>query len=112
MATSVSSSSGGDKSESENSVDCLTLDFGPFEAVNRWQKMPDVSKFVGAPRSKHTIVTFNNGIYVFGGDNGLSMLNDLLRFDVKEKSWCRAFATGTPPAPRYHHSAVVHESSM
>lgn len=35
------------------------------------------------------------------------MLNDLLRFDVKEKSWGRAFSTGTPPAPRYHHSAVV-----
>jgi len=63
MAASISSS-GGDTSESENSVDCLTLDFGPFEAVNRWQKMPDVNKFVGAPRSKHTIVTFNNGIYV------------------------------------------------
>ncbi|XP_026672159.1 leucine-zipper-like transcriptional regulator 1 isoform X2 [Ceratina calcarata] len=40
------------------------------------------------------------------------MLNDLLRFDVKEKSWGRAFATGAPPAPRYHHSAVVHDSSM
>ena len=24
----------------------------------------------------------------------------------------RAFTTGTPPAPRYHHSAVVHEGSM
>jgi hypothetical protein len=35
------------------------------------------------------------------------MLNDLLRFDVKEKSWGRALGTGTPPAPRYHHSAVV-----
>jgi hypothetical protein len=35
------------------------------------------------------------------------MLNDLLRFDVKEKSWGRAFSTGQPPAPRYHHSAVV-----
>ncbi len=35
------------------------------------------------------------------------MLNDLLRFDVKEQSWGRAFSTGTPPAPRYHHSAVV-----
>ena len=64
MAASISNSSDGDKSESENSVDCLTLDFGPFEAVNSWQKMPDVNKFVGAPRSKHTIVTFNNGIYV------------------------------------------------
>lgn len=40
------------------------------------------------------------------------MLNDLLRFDVKEMSWGRAFATGTPPAPRYHHSAVVHNTSM
>lgn len=35
------------------------------------------------------------------------MLNDLLRFDVKEQSWGRAFSTGQPPAPRYHHSAVV-----
>ncbi|NXG54695.1 LZTR1 regulator, partial [Hemiprocne comata] len=25
---------------------------------------------------------------------------------------CRAFTTGTPPAPRYHHSAVVYGSSM
>lgn len=24
----------------------------------------------------------------------------------------RAFTTGTPPAPRYHHSAVVYGSSM
>jgi hypothetical protein len=58
-------------------------------------------------RSKHTVVAYKDAIYVFGGDNGKSMLNDLLRFDVKEKSWGRAFATGTPPAPRYHHSAVV-----
>uniref|UniRef100_A0A4W3IP35 Leucine zipper like post translational regulator 1 n=1 Tax=Callorhinchus milii TaxID=7868 RepID=A0A4W3IP35_CALMI len=41
-----------------------------------------------------------------------NMLNDLLRFDVKDCSWCRAFTTGTPPAPRYHHSAVVYGSSM
>ncbi len=40
------------------------------------------------------------------------MLNDLLRFDVKEKSWGRAFTTGQLPPPRYHHSAVVHGSSM
>jgi len=57
-------------------------------------------------------VAYKDAIYVFGGDNGKRMLNDLLRFDVKEKSWGRAFATGTPPAPRYHHSAVVHGSSM
>nr|XP_010955288.1 leucine-zipper-like transcriptional regulator 1 isoform X2 [Camelus bactrianus] len=63
-------------------------------------------------RSKHTVVAYKDAIYVFGGDNGKTMLNDLLRFDVKDCSWCRAFTTGTPPAPRYHHSAVVHGSSM
>lgn len=92
--------------------ECLTLDFGPFETVHRWRKMPDCDEFVGARRSKHTIVTYQDSLYVFGGDNGKSMLNDLLRFDAKEKSWGRALVNGTLPAPRYHHSAVVHDTSM
>jgi len=74
--------------------------------------MPACDEFVGARRSKHTVVAYKDAVYVFGGDNGKSMLNDLLRFDVKEKSWGRAFSNGVPPAPRYHHSAVVHEASM
>ena len=40
------------------------------------------------------------------------MLNDMLRFDIKENSWGRVVTTGTPPAPRYHHSAVVYANSM
>lgn len=63
-------------------------------------------------RSKHTVVAYRDAIYVFGGDNGCvgldwyyfssdqqalyffylirkNMLNDLLRFDVKDCSWCR-----------------------
>uniref|UniRef100_T1JJ12 BTB domain-containing protein n=1 Tax=Strigamia maritima TaxID=126957 RepID=T1JJ12_STRMM len=94
------------------SAECLTLDFGPFEIVHRWKRMPECDEFVGARRSKHTVVAYKDAIYVFGGDNGKNMLNDLLRFDVKDKSWGRAFTTGNPPAPRYHHSAVVNESSM
>ena len=94
------------------SAECLTLDFGPFESVHRWRKMPECDEFVGARRSKHTVVAYKDAVYVFGGDNGKAMLNDLLRFDVKEKSWGRAVSNGMPPAPRYHHSAVVHGCSM
>uniref|UniRef100_A0A8C5CQQ4 Leucine zipper like post translational regulator 1 n=1 Tax=Gadus morhua TaxID=8049 RepID=A0A8C5CQQ4_GADMO len=76
-----------------DSVEYLTLNFGPFEPVRRWRRLPPCDEFVGARRSKHTVVAYRDAIYVFGGDNG-------------------AFTTGTPPAPRYHHSAVVYGSSM
>jgi len=58
------------------------------------------------------LVAWGEELYVFGGDNGKRMLNDLLRFDVKENSWGRVVTTGSPPAPRYHHSAVVFSTSM
>jgi hypothetical protein len=29
-------------------TECLTLDFGPFETVHRWQQMPECDEFVGA----------------------------------------------------------------
>lgn len=63
-------------------------------------------------RSKHTAVAYKDAIYVFGGDNGKSMLNDLIRFDIREKSWTKTGCMGTPPAPRYHHSAVVSSKFM
>lgn len=90
----------------------LHLDFEPFETIHKWKREGECDEFVGARRSKSTVVPYKDAIYVFGGDNGKKMLNDLVRFDVKERSWGRAFSTGFPPAPRYHHSAVVHGSSM
>uniref|UniRef100_A0A673CQE2 Uncharacterized protein n=1 Tax=Sphaeramia orbicularis TaxID=375764 RepID=A0A673CQE2_9TELE len=72
-----------------DSVEYLTLNFGPFETVHRWRRLPPCDEFVGARRSKHTVVAYRDAIYVFGGDNGKNMLNDLLRFDVKDCSWCR-----------------------
>ncbi|XP_069134398.1 leucine-zipper-like transcriptional regulator 1 [Argopecten irradians] len=78
-------------------AECLTLDFGPFETVHRWRRMPECDEFVGARRSKHTVVAYKEAIYVFGGDNGKNMLNDLLRFDVKDKSWGRAYSPQVVP---------------
>ncbi|KAJ2940184.1 hypothetical protein O0L34_g11748 [Tuta absoluta] len=90
----------------------LRMEFGPFEAVHKWKRLSECYEFVGARRSKHTAVAYKDAIYVFGGDNGKSMLNDLIRFDIREMSWTKMGCMGTPPAPRYHHSAVVHRSSM
>ena len=73
------------------SSDCLTLDSSPRETIHKWKTMPECDEFVGARRSKHSVVAYNDAIYVFGGDNGRAMLNDLLIFGVKDQSWTRAF---------------------
>lgn len=39
------------------------------------------------------------------------MLNDLVRYDVQEKSWGRALSLDAPP-PRYHHTASLYNGSM
>ncbi|XP_034827610.1 leucine-zipper-like transcriptional regulator 1 homolog [Maniola hyperantus] len=90
----------------------LRMEFGPFETIHKWKRMSECYEFVGARRSKHTAVAYKDAIYVFGGDNGKSMLNDLIRFDIREKSWTKTLCMGTNPPLRYHHSAVIHRSSM
>ena len=60
------------------------------------------------------MVAWNDRIYmyVFGWDNGRKMLNDFLVSYVPDSSWAHMVFTGTPPAPRYHHLAVVFRNSM
>ena len=58
---------------------CLTLDFGPFETIHRWRKMPECAEFVGARRSKHTAVAYKESVYIFGGDDGAGIINLLIR---------------------------------
>ena len=58
------------------------------------KKLSSCEEFVGARRSKHTIVAWNDRIYVFGGDNGRRMLNDFLVSHIRDSSWARVVFTG------------------
>lgn len=62
---------------------------------------------MGARRSKHTVVSYKDAIYVFGGDNGKQMLNDLIRFDVKEKSWGNWNSEQTKRSPIWSYFQLV-----
>ncbi|XP_075241189.1 leucine-zipper-like transcriptional regulator 1 isoform X2 [Convolutriloba macropyga] len=66
-----------------------------------------------ARRSKHTMVRYKDALYVFGGDDGRRMLNDLTKYDIEEDRWLvLRDVQGHNPSPRYHHSAVVYKHSM
>ena len=73
----------------------LSLNFSPTEPFHLWKKVSSCEEFVGARRSKHTIVVWNDRIYVFGGDDGRRMLNDFLVSHIRDSSWARVVFTGT-----------------
>ena len=72
----------------------LSLNFTPSEPFHLWKKVSSCEEFVGTRRSKHTIVAWNDRIYVFGGDNGRRMLNDFLVSHIRDSSWARVVFTG------------------
>jgi hypothetical protein len=75
--------------------DDFALNFGPsLQPVHCWKKLSSCEEFVGAKRSKHTIVAWNEKMYVFGGDNGRKMLNDFLVSHIRDSSWARVVYTG------------------
>lgn len=73
----------------------LMLNFSPSEPFHLWKKVSSCEEFVGARRSKHTIVVWNDRIYVFGGDDGRRMLNDFLVSHIRDSSWARVVYTGS-----------------
>ncbi|XKL64726.1 hypothetical protein PGB90_004812 [Kerria lacca] len=95
-------------------LDYLQLDYSQREIFHKWQRMSECPEFVGSKRSKHTVIAYEGAIYVFGGDDGRTMLNDLLRFDIEDETWSRSVPNSNQlcPVARYHHSAVVYNSSM
>ena len=92
-----SESGGGDGTSIDSmvlSADDLMLNFCPSEPPYLWKKLSSCEEFVGAKRSKHTIVAYNDRIYVFGGDDGRRMLNDFLVSHIRDSSWARVVYTG------------------
>ena len=62
---------------------------------------------VGRPRSLHVSATIGDFMYVFGGYDGTSRLNDLHRFDFGSSVWTHvAPVGGVAPPPRDRSAAV------
>lgn len=88
--------------------DSLSLDLRPDRYLpHRWYYLGTVKEFVASRRSKHTAVVYGPGesvglaVYIFGGDSGNHIQNDVIRYDPSENSWSRMFSFGQPPSPRF-----------
>ncbi|RCI16759.1 hypothetical protein L249_2944 [Ophiocordyceps polyrhachis-furcata BCC 54312] len=81
---------------------------------NRWEILVpgEASLKVPAPRTNHSMVTFNDRMYLFGGTNGFQWFNDVWCYDPSVSSWAQLDCIGYIPAPREGHAAALVDDVM
>ena len=65
-----------------------------------------------APRAMHTMVSWGDSVFIFGGFDGVRRLGEFYEYSFQTKCWFPVKSRGIPPAPRDRHAATVAGNSM
>ncbi|PGH09859.1 hypothetical protein AJ79_05585 [Helicocarpus griseus UAMH5409] len=95
--------------------DLIAFDLNALQnPSNKWEYLIPNSHDGGPPpgkippaRTNHTIVSFNDKLYLFGGTNGLQWFNDVWSYDPRTNQWTQLDYVGFVPAPREGHAAAI-----
>ncbi|KIH91608.1 cell polarity protein (Tea1) [Sporothrix brasiliensis 5110] len=86
---------------------------------NRWEILipnsdnggPPVGKIPPA-RTNHSVVSYNDKMYLFGGTNGFQWFNDVWCYDPATNSWTQQDCIGYIPVQREGHAAALVDDVM
>ncbi|KAI0447267.1 hypothetical protein F4803DRAFT_363680 [Xylaria telfairii] len=86
---------------------------------NRWEILIESSEVdapptgkVPPPRTNHSMITYNDKMYLFGGTNGQLWFNDVWCYDPPANTWTQLDCIGYIPSPREGHSAALIDDVM
>ncbi|KAL7621115.1 Negative regulator of mitotic exit [Parahypoxylon ruwenzoriense] len=86
---------------------------------NRWEILSENSETGGAlqgkvppARTNHSVITFNDKMYLFGGTNGFQWFNDVWCYDPAVNKWTQLDCIGYIPVPREGHAASLVDDVM
>ncbi|RVD90109.1 uncharacterized protein DFL_001085 [Arthrobotrys flagrans] len=96
--------------------DLMAFDLNTLQSnTSRWEMLvpnSDGSPDIPAKRTNHTVVSFGDKLYLFGGTNGLIWFNDVWAYDPRANSWAQLDCIGYIPSPREGHSAALVGDTM
>lgn len=100
--------------------DLVAFDLNQLQVpTNRWEMLLRNSDDGGPPagaippaRTNHSIVTFNEKLYLFGGTNGFQWFNDVWCYDPIPNTWIALDCIGYIPAAREGHAAAIVDDVM
>ncbi|KAJ4286828.1 Negative regulator of mitotic exit [Kalmusia sp. IMI 367209] len=102
--------------------DLVAFDLNSLQSsASRWevllpnQKEGTVSSPQGRSppaRTNHSVVTWNDKLYLFGGTDGVTWFNDVWTYDPRSNSWSELECIGYIPVAREGHSATLVNDTM
>ncbi|TGO49090.1 hypothetical protein BCON_0221g00010 [Botryotinia convoluta] len=100
--------------------DLVAFDLNQLQIpTNRWEMLIKNSDEGGPPvgqippaRTNHSVVTFNEKLFLFGGTNGFQWFNDVWCYDPITNAWTQLDCIGYIPAPREGHAAAIVDDVM
>jgi hypothetical protein len=95
--------------------DLIAFDLNQLQnPANKWEVLIANSHEGGPPqgqippaRTNHTIVSFNEKLFLFGGTNGVQWFNDVWSYDHIANSWTEIDCVGFIPTPREGHASAL-----
>ncbi|SPQ19060.1 eb429a89-f91f-43bd-9caa-39ab242b97d5 [Thermothielavioides terrestris] len=100
--------------------DLSAFDLNQLQMPNNcWEMLIPSSDSANPPQAKippartnHTMVTFNDKLYLFGGTNGFKWFNDVWCYDPMTNLWSQLDCIGYIPSPREGHAAALVDDVM
>ena len=93
---------GGFKNDGERSNRAYQFHFSD----HKWEKINVTSKVEPAPRAGHSAVILGDDMYIFGGKDCDTRMNDLWKLNLITKEWTQIECEGAPSV-RCGHSAQI-----
>ncbi|PNS19570.1 hypothetical protein CAC42_7414 [Sphaceloma murrayae] len=95
--------------------DLVAFDLNALQqAQNRWEILIQNTIDGGPPhgqippaRTNHSIITWNDRLYLFGGTDGVTWFNDVWSYDPRTNAWTQLDCIGYIPAAREGHAAAL-----
>lgn len=100
--------------------DLVAFDLNSLQSsASRWEVLlpntkDQVSPQIKAPpaRTNHSIVTWNDKLYLFGGTDGVTWFNDVWTYEPRTNAWTELDCIGYIPVAREGHSAALVNDTM
>ena len=95
--------------------DLIAFDLNALQqATNKWEILVRNTIDGGPPhgqippaRTNHTMITYGDKLYLFGGTDGVHWFNDVWAFTPQTNSWAQLECIGYIPSPREGHAAAL-----